>query len=1364
MNAQSRMISAILCLTLGLSAAFAYNPPAGGESAPSLASSELLAGTASAAGGPFGATLPGELAVNPALAAGEQRLTLDASYAALLGTGSESGLGHTLNLGGIFPTRWTVLGGSLGFLTSPFDGLPLGTAGTARFSASKDLTDKLYLGAGLSAAAGTGWGVAGDLGALVRYGDLGFLKDARIGMALTGIGLPFTPSTEGINGGSATGYPSMFTPRIGIAGTLLSTDSVRLGMTADLSAPTFQNLVFDAGLEAVVKDALTVRAGWNLNLVESLNEAQSYLPSFGLGMKLKLNSPEEDSFLARNGWGQSDMTPSIGAKPLANGVWAIGGGINVKLGVIDKLPPVIEVTYPEPVYISPNNDGVQDALEFPVKITDSRYVLAWAFVVEDASGTVVRTIANKEPRPEMQDLKSFWKLLTKGKEGIPLPESLRWDGFMDAGEVAPDGTYFFSVNATDDNGNTGTTEKFTVYLDNTAPTVTLTPPSGANAMIFSPDGDGNKDSFRIAQTSSAEDLWKAELLNTSGAAVRALETRNAALADFAWDGKGDTGSLVPDGVYAYRVATVDRAGNTAEARIDNVIIDTEKPSINVSIDINAFSPNGDKVKDIVTLTPSVPVVTGLIGWNVTVSGRDGAIVRTWTGTGSPKAIPFDGSDNTGSRAREGDYQAIISATYINGFAPVAKSPFFTLDVTPPEARAIASGSIFSPVGDGKLDTVTFTQSGSSEPSWVGEIFALGADGTAAGKAVRLWQFGQVPDTTVIWDGRDDSGKLAADGNYGYRIKSTDRAGNTGASAIAAVELNTEKADLILQESLTAFSPNGDGSKDAIAFTPVLKATTAVSSWTLTVRDASDTVVKTWTGSGKVPASFTWNGVADPAAGATTGARCADGIYHAALDVTLVNQQTSRSQAPDFEIDTGYPTIEISVPYLVFSPNGDGRRDTIPFTLRSSEEDLWTGSIAQAGKSPAKELRWNGTATSFAWDATDDSGNPVTDGTFTLSLSSEDKAGNRTTQQLTGISVDARTPKAYLTASLSAFSPNGDGVKDTEQFGIVTSLSEGLESWSLSIRPEGSKTGSDGAAAAVKSWSSTDSAALPATVNWDGKTASGAIAQGKYFAELTLSYGKGDLVSAVTPVFLSNPRAPELGVRLSPKYFSPDNDGMEDELTIALSAVSASPFSDWSFEIREPAGSSGNVFWKTGGNGKIADQIIWDGRSLKGELVQAATDYPFTFTVKDDVGQTSVVKGYIPVDVLVIRDGDRLKIAVPSIIFRENAADFNGLETAVVDKNAQVLRRIAEILNKFKDYKIQIEGHANNVTGTQKEEDTELIPLSRSRAEAVRDFLIRNGVDAARLSTIGMGGTQPVAERSDRENWWKNRRVEFILIK
>ena len=33
-----------------------------------------------------------------------------------------------------------------------------------------------------------------------------------------------------------------------------------------------------------------------------------------------------------------------------------------------------------------------------------------------------------------------------------------------------------------------------------------------------------------------------------------------------------------------------------------------------------------------------------------------------------------------------------------------------------------------------------------------------------------------------------------------------------------------------------------------------------------------------------------------------------------------------------------------------------------------------------------------------------------------------------------------------------------------------------------------------------------------------------------------------------------------------------------------------------------------------------------------------------------------------------------------------------------------------------------------------------------------------------ISAVGMGGTQPIVDRTDKANNWKNRRVEFILIK
>ena len=188
-------------------------------------------------------------------------------------------------------------------------------------------------------------------------------------------------------------------------------------------------------------------------------------------------------------------------------------------------------------------------------------------------------------------------------------------------------------------------------------------------------------------------------------------------------------------------------------------------------------------------------------------------------------------------------------------------------------------------------------------------------------------------------------------------------------------------------------------------------------------------------------------------------------------------------------------------------------------------------------------------------------------------------------------------------------------------------------------------------------------------------------------------------------------------------------------------------------------------------------MVWDGRGNNGELVQSATDYPFIFSVTDELGLKSEVAGIISVDVLVIKIGDVLKIQVPSIIFRSDNADFkgkdevdNGLEQSVIDNNIRVIKRIAEILNKFPDYTVRIEGHANNISNTEAEETSTangnipLVPLSEARAEAVKEMLVEFGVAGNRLSTVGMGGRQPVVPWEDKDNWWKNRRVEFILNK
>ena len=257
----------------------------------------------------------------------------------------------------------------------------------------------------------------------------------------------------------------------------------------------------------------------------------------------------------------------------------------------------------------------------------------------------------------------------------------------------------------------------------------------------------------------------------------------------------------------------------------------------------------------------------------------------------------------------------------------------------------------------------------------------------------------------------------------------------------------------------------------------------------------------------------------------------------------------------------------------------------------------------------------------------------------------------------------------------------------------------------------------------------------------------------------------------------NPELPSLSLKISPQYFSPDGDGEFDEMTIELGASSKAGIKNWSFVVNNP--ESVRPFWTISGKSDFPDKIVWNGKSSKGELVQSATDYPFVYTVTDNNGVTNTTKGFVQIDVLVIKEGSKLKMQVPSIIFRGDAADFKsdeevkampdwnkvsrGLDQRTIENNIRILSRIVEILTKFQDYKVTIEGNASNLTGTKKEEE-EVVQLSGERARFVMNWLIQEGISPARLSYVGNGSKYMLVSPSDKENRWKNRRVEFILRK
>jgi OOP family OmpA-OmpF porin len=77
-----------------------------------------------------------------------------------------------------------------------------------------------------------------------------------------------------------------------------------------------------------------------------------------------------------------------------------------------------------------------------------------------------------------------------------------------------------------------------------------------------------------------------------------------------------------------------------------------------------------------------------------------------------------------------------------------------------------------------------------------------------------------------------------------------------------------------------------------------------------------------------------------------------------------------------------------------------------------------------------------------------------------------------------------------------------------------------------------------------------------------------------------------------------------------------------------------------------------------------------------------------------------------------------------------------------------------IINEFPDAKFAIRGYTDtsgSVSGNLK--------LSNARANAVLDYLVENGIDAARLTTTGFGQESPIASNNTRAGRVQNRRVE-----
>jgi outer membrane protein OmpA-like peptidoglycan-associated protein len=119
---------------------------------------------------------------------------------------------------------------------------------------------------------------------------------------------------------------------------------------------------------------------------------------------------------------------------------------------------------------------------------------------------------------------------------------------------------------------------------------------------------------------------------------------------------------------------------------------------------------------------------------------------------------------------------------------------------------------------------------------------------------------------------------------------------------------------------------------------------------------------------------------------------------------------------------------------------------------------------------------------------------------------------------------------------------------------------------------------------------------------------------------------------------------------------------------------------------------------------------------------------------------------------VERVGEGIKITFDSgLLFDVNKATLK-------PQSMENLKNLAQILNKYEDTNILLEGHTDN-TGS----DEHNLQLSRSRAQSVSNYLASLQVDPSRFTVMGYGEAQPIAANETVEGRQANRRVDLAIM-
>jgi flagellar hook assembly protein FlgD len=227
--------------------------------------------------------------------------------------------------------------------------------------------------------------------------------------------------------------------------------------------------------------------------------------------------------------------------------------------------------------------------------------------------------------------------------------------------------------------------------------------------VLTPNGDGVGEATTISFALTTAATATVDIVNGSGVTVRRLANARsfpAGPSRLLWDGRDNSGGLVPDGLYTVLISAQSPGQSDTDA--DDIVVDRTLGNLRVAP--RPFSPNGDGRRETTTATFDL-ARAATVRVLVLYGDRRIATLRSAVGLqAGPQSFAWDGRTGSGTRASQRRYTVRVEATTSLGTRVLSSR--VKLDTTPPSvriARAVAGRrtSVTVVLGEAALLKVRF---------------------------------------------------------------------------------------------------------------------------------------------------------------------------------------------------------------------------------------------------------------------------------------------------------------------------------------------------------------------------------------------------------------------------------------------------------------------------------------------------------------------------------------------------------------------------------------------------------------------------------------------------------------------------------